>query len=103
MSLEQSYEKLFQSLQEIVDADPQKVPQLLALILAGGPFRPFLDKPELLNKVVVMSKQYVAEKKKQATAAPTAPAATGTPAPARGPGRVMSVRDMAGPQGPSKA
>lgn len=105
MSLEKSYEKLFASLQEIVDAQPQKVPQLLALILAGGPFRPFLDKPELLTKVVVMAKQYVAEKKKQAAArpAPITASPSGAAVPGRTTGRVVSVRDVGGPQGPAKA
>ncbi len=103
MSIEKSYETLFASLQEIVDAQPQKVPQLLAVILAGGPFRPFLEKPELLNRVVVMAKQYVADKKKQATAAKAAPAAPAAPATGQRAGRTVSVRDMAPPQGPSKA
>ncbi len=102
MSIEKSYETLFASLQEIVDAQPQKVPQLLAIILAGGPFRPFLDKPELLNRVVVMAKQYVADKKKQASSGKAA-AVAGPPAPAAKPGRTVSVRDLAPPQGPSKA
>ena len=102
MSLEKSYETLFLTLQEIVDAEPQKVPQLLAVILAGGPFRPFLDKPELLTKVVVMAKQYVSDRKR-AGATPTPMAATPSSAAASGRGRVMSVRDMAPPARPSKA
>lgn len=104
MSIEKNYEMLFTSIQHIVDEQPQSVPQLLAIILAGGPFRPFLEKPELLNKVLVMAKQYVADKKregaKQATGTRSGPTTT-TKVPKGG--RVMSVRDIARPQGPSKA
>jgi hypothetical protein len=93
MSNDKRYETLFNTLQAIANAEPDKIPQLLAVILAGGPFRPFLDKPELLNKAVVMAKNYLAEKKKQVKTAPAA----------KPQGRVMSVRDMAPPTGPSKA
>ena len=103
MSVEKSYEALFTSIQEIVDEQPQTVPQLLAIILAGGPFRPFLEKPDLLNKVVVMAKKYVAEKKVSASSIVAKPVPAGNSTPARGTGRIMSVRDVARPQGPSKA
>ena len=91
ISLEEDYLTLFTTIQRIVDTDPSSTPQLLAVLLAGGPFRPFLDRPEMLTKVVVMSKQYLAAKNQEAATAkprgtaPTAsgPESTGKKAPAR--------------------
>jgi hypothetical protein len=100
MSIDERYETLFRTLQQIAEAEPRRVPQLLAVILAGGPFRPFLDRPELMSKAVVMAKQYVAERKRgtpSATGAARAPAA-GAPL-----GRVVSVRDVAPARPSSKA
>lgn len=94
MSTDAQYETLFRTLQGLADAEPQKIPQLLAVILAGGPFRPFLDRPELMTRAVVMAKQYVAEKKR-AVASGASPAAPRT-------GRVVSLRDVAPVRKPSK-
>jgi len=49
--------------------------------------------------------QYVAEKKKQAATrpAPMTAAASGATVPGRTTARVVSVRDVGGPQGPAKA
>jgi hypothetical protein len=102
MSKEENYQTLFRSLQSIVDEEPQSVPQLLAVILAGGPFRPFLDKPELLSKAVIMAKQYVASKKVEAQGmrakADASPPTAKTPTPQRRPSSVgEALRRATGP------
>src|SRR5690349_1662560 len=66
------YKILFETLHRITAARPDQVPQLLALILAGGPFRPALEKPEALNKIVVMAKNYVSKKNAEAATSPAA-------------------------------
>lgn len=106
---------LFNSIQKIVDENPQSTPQLLAVILAGGPFRPFLEKQELLNKAVIMAKQYVADKKSEtakqvgndqannnAIRSLANPQSTTNSSQPTG-GRVMSLRNLAPPSGPAKA
>ncbi len=98
MSSEKSYAALFDALQRIANDDPRRAPQLLAAILAGGPFRPFLEKPELLSAVVVLAKKYVAEKKNAA-----AKSATTTTAKQSSTGRVLSLRELAPRPGPPKA
>jgi hypothetical protein len=104
MPADKRYETLFNTLQSIANSEPDKVPQLLAIILAGGPFRPFLEKPELLNKAVVMAKNYLSEKKRKKAAAPQAMGPSPSKAaPKPAAGRVMSLRDMVPPSGPSKA
>jgi len=64
MATEREFRALFESVHRIVQADPIHTPQVLALLLAGGPFRPFLERPELMNKVILMAKNFVAEAQK---------------------------------------
>ncbi len=101
MSLEDDYKTLFTAIQRIVDASPEQAPQLLAVILAGGPFRPALDKPDILNKVVVMAKQLVADRKGD-KAKPDA--GEGGDAARRVQGkRTVQAGNLGGPSGPTKA
>jgi len=105
MTLEELYTTLFSTIEQIVGEKPDEVPQLLTVILAGGPFRPFLEKQEWMNKVVDKARQLVADKKSQASEAPPTPQPMGnTPststATGRAPARVLSVRDITPPGTP---
>lgn len=71
-TLAADYKTLFETLHRIVEQRPDQVPQLLALILSGGPFRPALEKPEVMNKIVIMAKNYVSKKNSDAASSPAA-------------------------------
>jgi hypothetical protein len=62
MSVDVRYRSLITALRELVHAEPDKIVQLLAVILAGKPFRPFLERKDLLDKAVAMARRYVAER-----------------------------------------
>src|SRR5687768_8139174 len=61
MASERDFRLLFETLNRIVESDPTHSPQILALILAGGPFRAFLERPELMNRVTHLAKTFIAE------------------------------------------
>lgn len=101
MSLEKSYETLFATLREIVESEPEKAPELLAVILAGGPFRPVLERPVLLNKVALMAKQFVAERRKTDAPRSTSPADAGGSVPTSSGGALSgNARRAPGPAKP---
>ena len=62
---ERDFRLLFDTLNRLVESDPTHTPQILALLLAGGPFRPFLERPELMNRVLHMAKTFVADAQKE--------------------------------------
>ncbi|MDP7038966.1 MAG: hypothetical protein QGI45_07410 [Myxococcota bacterium] len=59
--LENEYTKLFDTVQSLAEYDPEHVPELFTVLLAGAPFRPFLERPELLTKAVVEAKRLIRE------------------------------------------
>ncbi len=59
--LENEYIKLFDTVQSLAEYDPEHVPELFTVLLAGAPFRPFLERPELLSKAVVEAKRLLRE------------------------------------------
>jgi hypothetical protein len=67
MALDAAYRALLTSLREITRAEPEKRTQLLALILAGKPFRPFLERRELLEQAVTLARAYATSPRAERT------------------------------------
>ena len=103
MSIEDDYKALFNLIQRIVDGRPDQVPQLLAVILAGGPFRPALEKPEIMSKVVVLAKQIVADRRSETAKDGKGKSGGGEAAKRISGKRTVQAQDVGGTSRPPKA
>ena len=59
MRFDSDFEQLLHEIKSLIGGDPQRVPHVLAVILAGAPFRPVLERPEALEEVLAAARMVV--------------------------------------------